>query len=176
MSCGVGGRHGLDPVLLWLWCRLAAVAQIGPLAWELPYAEGGALKTKQANKQKQLPEAMHIDARARMANNNTSSPFAAAWKLSLGRKLGTHRAHLICFSEINTLSSALGTVVTHILLVIQLFQAGGRGEGGNSVPVIPYWLEVEIHCHHCNFPGTQNGALSLKDDTFIYHLMSLSIS
>ena len=45
-------------------------------------------------------------------------PFAAAWKLSLGRKLGTHRAHLICFSEINTLSSALGTVVTHILLVI----------------------------------------------------------
>ena len=26
-----------DPVLLGLWCRLAA-ASIGPLAWELPYA------------------------------------------------------------------------------------------------------------------------------------------
>ena len=38
--------------LLWLWCRLAAVALIGRLAWELPYAAGMALKTKnkQANK------------------------------------------------------------------------------------------------------------------------------
>ena len=24
-----------DPVLLWPWCRPAAAAQIGPLAWEL---------------------------------------------------------------------------------------------------------------------------------------------
>ena len=32
--------------LLWLWCRPAAVAPIGPLAWELPYAEGVALKSK----------------------------------------------------------------------------------------------------------------------------------
>ena len=27
-----------DSALLWLWCRPAAVAAIGPLAWELPYA------------------------------------------------------------------------------------------------------------------------------------------
>ena len=33
VSCGVGRRHGLDPVLLWLWWRPAAVALIGPLAW-----------------------------------------------------------------------------------------------------------------------------------------------
>ena len=26
----------LDPVLLWLWCKLAAVAPIQPLAWEFP--------------------------------------------------------------------------------------------------------------------------------------------
>ena len=38
--CGVGRRHGLDPELLWLWCRLATVALIRPLAWELPYAPG----------------------------------------------------------------------------------------------------------------------------------------
>ena len=44
MSCGVGRRHGLDPVLLWLWCRLVAVALIGPLTWEPPYAVGVALK------------------------------------------------------------------------------------------------------------------------------------
>ena len=28
VSCGVGHRHGLDPVLLWLWCRPAATALI----------------------------------------------------------------------------------------------------------------------------------------------------
>ena len=36
MSCGVDIRHSLDPVLLWLWCRLAAAALVQPLAWELP--------------------------------------------------------------------------------------------------------------------------------------------
>ena len=44
MSCGVVRRYGLDPALLWLWCRLVAVALIGPLAWEHPYATGAALK------------------------------------------------------------------------------------------------------------------------------------
>ena len=44
MSCGVGHRRGLDLALLWLWCRLAATALIGPLAWEPPYAVGAALK------------------------------------------------------------------------------------------------------------------------------------
>ena len=38
VSCGVGCRRGLDPMLLWLWCRPEAVALIGPLAWEPPYA------------------------------------------------------------------------------------------------------------------------------------------
>ena len=51
--CRVGCRHGLDPELLWLWWRPAAVALIQPLAWELPYASGMALK-KQKNKNKQL--------------------------------------------------------------------------------------------------------------------------
>ena len=34
VSCGVGPRHGLDLVLLWLWYGLAAAALIQPLAWE----------------------------------------------------------------------------------------------------------------------------------------------
>ena len=47
MSCGVGCRAGLDPALLWLWCRLAATALIRPLTWEPPYVVGAALeKTK----------------------------------------------------------------------------------------------------------------------------------
>ena len=50
MSCGVGHRRGLDPALLQLWCRPAAVALIQPLAWELPYAAGVALKRKKKKK------------------------------------------------------------------------------------------------------------------------------
>ena len=46
MSCGVGHRHGLYPTLLWLWHKPAATAPIQPLAWELPYAAGAALKSK----------------------------------------------------------------------------------------------------------------------------------
>ena len=30
MSCDIGYRCGSEPVLLWLWCRLAAAAPIGP--------------------------------------------------------------------------------------------------------------------------------------------------
>ena len=48
MGCGIGHRCGLD--LAWLRCRLAAVALIGPLAWELPYASGEALKRQKKKK------------------------------------------------------------------------------------------------------------------------------
>ena len=41
-----------DLVLLWLWCRPAAVALIQPLAWELPYAADAALKNSQKKKKK----------------------------------------------------------------------------------------------------------------------------
>ena len=46
VSCGVGYRGGLDLALLWLWCRPAAAVPIRPLAWELPYATGVAVKRK----------------------------------------------------------------------------------------------------------------------------------
>ena len=46
MKFGVVCSHGSDPVLLWLWCRLATMALIGPLARELPYATGATLKSK----------------------------------------------------------------------------------------------------------------------------------
>ena len=35
-----------DPALLWLWCRPAAVALIGPLVWDTSYAADPALKRK----------------------------------------------------------------------------------------------------------------------------------
>ena len=40
-------------MLLWLWHRLAAGALIQPLAWELPYAAGVALKSKKTKNKKQ---------------------------------------------------------------------------------------------------------------------------
>ena len=40
VSCGVGCKRGSDLVWLWLWCRLGAVALIGPLACEPPHAAG----------------------------------------------------------------------------------------------------------------------------------------
>ena len=52
MSYGVGRRRGPDLALLWLWCGLAAVAPIQPLAWEPPYAADAALKEKEKEKKK----------------------------------------------------------------------------------------------------------------------------
>ena len=46
VSCGIGHRCVSDPVLPWLWHRPAAAALLQPLAWELPYTAGVALKEK----------------------------------------------------------------------------------------------------------------------------------
>ena len=46
MSYGMGHRHGLDLMWLWLWHRLAAAAPIQPLAQELTYATSVAAKRK----------------------------------------------------------------------------------------------------------------------------------
>ena len=66
VSCGVGCRRGSDLALLWLWCRLAATAPIRPLVWELPYAEGVALKRqkkkKKEKRQKIKGKKMHIQS------------------------------------------------------------------------------------------------------------------
>ena len=50
MSCGVARRRGSDLALLWLRRRQAATAPIRPLAWELPYATGAALKRPKKKK------------------------------------------------------------------------------------------------------------------------------
>ena len=47
MSCGVGHTCSSDPTLQWLWCRPASAAPSQPLAWELPYVVGIALKSQQ---------------------------------------------------------------------------------------------------------------------------------
>ena len=51
----VGHRYSSDLELLWLWCRLAAAAQIcPPLTWELPFAVGVALKSRKKKKYKHI--------------------------------------------------------------------------------------------------------------------------
>ena len=50
MSCHVGCRCDLDPVLRLLWPRPAAGAPIRSLAWECPYGPDVSLKIK-TNKQ-----------------------------------------------------------------------------------------------------------------------------
>ena len=53
VSCDVGCRHSSDPALLRLWCRLAAVAPIQPLAWEFPYATGCGPKNQKERNRKE---------------------------------------------------------------------------------------------------------------------------
>ena len=50
-SCHVGCGCIWNPALLWLWHRLAAAGPMRPLAWELPYATGAAIKKKKNKKQ-----------------------------------------------------------------------------------------------------------------------------
>ena len=54
MSCGVGHGCGWDAMLLWLWCRPAAIAPIEPLAWEPPYAVGIALKRERERERERM--------------------------------------------------------------------------------------------------------------------------
>ena len=49
MSCGVDHRCGSDPMLLW-HRHAAAAPKFDPIAWELPYAKGAALKGQINNK------------------------------------------------------------------------------------------------------------------------------
>ena len=61
MNFSVGHRWGSDPVLLWLWHRPVATASIQPLAWELPYAMGSALKKQK--KKKYVKKHNHVEAK-----------------------------------------------------------------------------------------------------------------
>jgi len=59
MSCEVGCRCGSDITLLWVVA--VAVAPIRPIAWELPYATGAALKSKKKKKKDKIcPDFVNI--------------------------------------------------------------------------------------------------------------------
>ena len=52
MSCGVGRRHGSGPLLLWLWCRLAATARIWPPCLGTSICCGSSPKKNKRQKKK----------------------------------------------------------------------------------------------------------------------------
>ena len=86
VSCGVGRRLGLDPALLWLWCRLAAAAPIRPVAWEPPYAAGAALKkTKRKSPFKSTPEFKNF---SRVENLSSSNPWSSQYS-SISERLSS---------------------------------------------------------------------------------------
>ena len=62
VSCGVGGRCGSDPMLLWLWRRLATTAPIRPLDWEPPYAMGAAQEMAKKGKKKCSFQSLNVTA------------------------------------------------------------------------------------------------------------------
>ena len=67
VSCGAGCRCGSDPMLLCLWCRVAAAAPIQPLACELPHAVHADLKSKKnKNKTKQKNQTIAAQVTAEM--------------------------------------------------------------------------------------------------------------
>ena len=70
MSCGIGHRHGSDPTLLWLWCRLVASAPIQPLAWEPPYATEAAQENgkKGPKKKKERNQSLSVRCDDEFAN------------------------------------------------------------------------------------------------------------
>ena len=95
MNSGVGCRLSSDLALLWLWCRPAVVAQIRPLAWELPYAASVALKSQ---KNRLWEESVlfclslknrvdwnleRLELYSKMSKNN-GVPVVAQWSIRLG--------------------------------------------------------------------------------------------
>ena len=72
VGCGIGRRCLLDPTLLWLWRRPAAVALIRSLAWKFPYAAGAALKSKNKQTNKPKPKKQRVPVMAQWLMNPTS--------------------------------------------------------------------------------------------------------
>ena len=63
--------------MLWLWCKAAAAAPFGLLAWEPPYAAGAALKKDERQKKRERDtlyngEYMVLTTRALMKDTHAS--------------------------------------------------------------------------------------------------------
>ena len=82
MSCGVGGRLGSDPTLLWLWRRQVATAPVGPLAWEPPYAGGAAQEKAKRQKKKKKKNSLAQDVKYNCLTYDGQKGFGRTSRLS----------------------------------------------------------------------------------------------
>ena len=78
MSYGVGHRLGSDLVLLWLWCRLAATAPIGPFPGNLHMPQVWPQKRKKKqNTQEALP----------LPNSSDNYMYQGEFKMPIKRRI-----------------------------------------------------------------------------------------
>ena len=95
MSRDVGCRVGSDLALLWLWHRPAAGALVRPLAWELPYAVGLALKRQKRKKtKKNLPKVTSLHC-----SEEIQSLISVAHTLSLLKPFAVEKMTLLSYTE-----------------------------------------------------------------------------
>ena len=80
MSCGIGCRHSSDLAVLWLWHRPAAIALIQPLARELPYVTGAALKRQTHKHTHTQTWPIYLKCIWNAFNNNELKQLVLVWK------------------------------------------------------------------------------------------------
>ena len=68
-------------MVVWLWSRLAAVALIRLLAWELPYAAGVALKRKERKEERERKREGREEGKRRKGKRKGNQGLVS-WRLS----------------------------------------------------------------------------------------------
>ena len=71
---------GLDPLLLWLWCRPQLQLQFNPPAWEFPYALGVALKRQKKKKRWQAEDRIGVHS-GKASQGPTGLQHHMGWQL-----------------------------------------------------------------------------------------------
>ena len=162
----LGLRCASDPMLLWLWGRLAAGAPIRPLAWELPYAMGVAPKIKNKKKTRKtgneghlhkiwdIPGVQSSPAGHRFGPTECKVLFDLIWLITISftsptsRNFGFHHSHLFPLEPLKVNNEK----PNHIYWVYSLGPHKSTwGPGGDihlSVPHLPAKCPRKSDDHH----------------------------
>ena len=145
MSCSVDCRCGSDLVLLWLWCRLVAVAPIWTLAWEPPYAMSKTLK-KTKDRKKKRKNLIPLEIYERKCFQMIKS-----------------RKYMVGFQGFFFLFFFLAHVCVHwffiLLLKLYCFRVFPLWCSGNESDWYPWGCRhLWFLCHHTSIPFFKNAA------------------
>ena len=155
MSCGIGCRQGSDPALLWLWCRLAVVALIRPLAWEPPYAMGAALKRK---KKVFLEKWIDFEITNQSKLSQLGNRFGLRTKISEGRLITLHSKQRLIWG-----TSHKRRRVEEINWLLKIYETKSlpmKGKSESGQRGLPKENQTFLHCRRC--PFEQNGRFYLR--------------